>query len=107
MPMTMRTSGIRDVENVLGIHHDSVMAIIKFAAAMIVEKPPSTPKHKQTVRTAELDEFWSFVGSKANRYWTWYAWDAQENCILVHQNGRRTDASCRKLCDKPFAKYDI
>ena len=103
--MTMRNSGIRDIENVLGIHRDSVMAVTKAEADKIPEKPLPTKKPK--VATAELDEFWSFVGSKANQRWTWYAWDAQEKCILAYQNGRRTDASCKKLCDTLFTHYDI
>ncbi len=105
VPMTMRNSGIRDIENVLEIHRDSVMAMIKAEADKIPTKP--LPAKKETVATAELDEFWSFVGSKANQRWTWYAWDAHEKRILAHQNGRRTNASCKKLCDELFARYDI
>ena len=105
VPMTMRNSGIRDIENVLDIHRDSVMAIIKAEADTIPTEP--LPAKKEKVATAELDEFWSFVGSKANQRWTWYAWDAQEKRILAYQNGRRTNASCQKLCDELFARYDI
>lgn len=83
----------------------SVMAVIKAEADKIPVKP--LPAKKQKVATAELDEFWSFVGSKANQRWTWYAWDAHEKCILAYQNGRRTDASCKKLCDELFVHYDI
>jgi IS1 family transposase len=101
----MRNSGIRDIENVLGIHRDSVMSVIKAEADKIPVRP--LPAKKQKVATAELDEFWSFVGSKATQRWTWYAWDRQKKRILTYQNGRRTDASCKKLCDKLFARYDI
>jgi IS1 family transposase/transposase-like protein len=105
VPMTMRNSGIRDIEDVLGIHRDSVMAAIKTEADKIPQKP--TPITKPRIKTAELDEFWSFVGSKAHQRWTWYAWDAEEKCILAHHNGRRTDASCKSLCQELFRKYDI
>jgi insertion element IS1 protein InsB len=103
--MTMRNTGIRDIENVLGIHRHSVMSVIKAAADKIPLTP--LPTKKQKVATAELDEFWSFVGSKATQRWTWYVWDAQKKRILAYQNGRRTDASCKKLCDELFAHYDI
>jgi hypothetical protein len=33
-------------------------------------------------------------------------WDVHEKRILAHQNGRRTNASCKKLCDELFAHYD-
>ncbi len=59
VPMAMRNSGIRDIENVLGIHRDSVMAVIKAEADKIPVEP--LPTKKQKVATAELDEFWSFA----------------------------------------------
>ncbi len=71
----MRNSGIRDIQAVLGIHRDSVMVRIKAEADNIPVKP--LRKQKLKVATVELDEFWSFVGSKANQRWTWYAWDAR------------------------------
>jgi IS1 family transposase/transposase-like protein len=103
--MTMRNSGIRDIETVLGIHRDSVIAHIKSEAAKIPEQPP--PQRKRKVATAELDDFWSFVRSKANQRWTWYAWDAKRKCIPAHHNGRRTNASCKKLCDELSLRYEI
>lgn len=105
VPMTMRNSGIRDIETVLGIHRDSVMATIKAEAAKIPEQAP--PQRKPKVRVAEPDEFWSFVRSKDHQRWTWYAWDAKRKCILAHHNGRRTNASCKTLCEKLSKRYDI
>lgn len=54
------------------------------------------------IRT-EADEFWSYVGKKANQRWTWYALDRETGVILAHQNGRRTDEMCEHL----IAKLDI
>ena len=42
--------------------------------------------------TAEMDEFWSFVGNKHNQRWTWYAMDKNSGIILAWHNGGRTDA---------------
>jgi insertion element IS1 protein InsB len=47
--------------------------------------------------TAEMDEFWSFVGKKSNRRWTWYAIDKASGIILAWHNGGRTDDDFRKL----------
>ena len=33
--------------------------------------------------TAEADEFWSYVGSKDNQRWTWYAMDKSSGIILA------------------------
>ncbi|MDR2026993.1 MAG: hypothetical protein LBQ01_05450, partial [Prevotellaceae bacterium] len=41
--------------------------------------------------TAEMDEFWSFVGNKSNQRWTWYAIDKNSGIILAWYNGKRTD----------------
>ena len=41
--------------------------------------------------SGEMDEFWSFVRSKSNQRWTWYAIERQSACILAWHNGKRTD----------------
>ena len=53
--MTMCNSGIRDIEDVLDIHRDSVMAALKRAADAI---PTAEVSNVRVVGTAELDEFW-------------------------------------------------
>jgi insertion element IS1 protein InsB len=52
--------------------------------------------------TAEMDEFWSFVGNKRNQRWTWYAMDKHSGIILAWHNGGRTDADFLKLCSYLF-----
>ena len=49
--------------------------------------------------TAEIDEFWSFVGKKSNQRWTWYAMDKVSGIILAWHNGNRTDADFWKLLE--------
>ena len=41
---------------------------------------------------AELDEQWSFVGSKSNQRWIWYAVEHSTNTILAYVFGRRKDS---------------
>ena len=59
--------------------------------------------------TAEIDEFWSYVGNKSNQRWTWYAMDKNSGIILAWVNGRRTDDSLEKLLnllkDTPIYRY--
>ena len=45
----------------------------------------------------ELDEQWSFVGSKAAQHWLWYAFDTVHKRVLAYTFGSRTDATCQKL----------
>lgn len=49
--------------------------------------------------TAEMDEFWSFVESKSNQRWTWYAMEKQTGIIIAWHNGKRTDNDLKILLD--------
>jgi len=54
----------------------------------------------------EGDEFWSYVNSKKNQRWTWYAIERKSGIILAYQQGKRTDESCKKLMEK-LENFDI
>lgn len=47
--------------------------------------------------TTEWDEFWSYVGSKANQRWTWYLIERHSGIIIAWENGRRKDRILKKL----------
>jgi insertion element IS1 protein InsB len=59
------------------------------------ESPPAVVLHK--VKEAELDEMWSFVGSKQHPRWLWEALDHQTGRIVAYTFGRRTDRALVKL----------
>jgi len=46
---------------------------------------------------AEMDEQWSFVGSKSNQRWIWYAVDHSTNTLLAYVFGKRKDEVFKKL----------
>jgi IS1 family transposase len=46
---------------------------------------------------AEVDEQWSFVGSKSNQRWLWYAVDPATNTVLAYVFGKRTDTVFQDL----------
>ena len=46
---------------------------------------------------AEIDEQWSFVGSKSNHRWLWYAIDHVTGTILAYVFGKRRDKVFKKL----------
>ena len=52
------------------------------------------------IENLEMDEFWSFVGKKADQRWTWYGFDRERKQVVASVNGRRTDANCRALYEK-------
>ena len=45
----------------------------------------------------ELDEQWSFVGSKARQHWLWYAYNTKTGGVLAYTFGPRTDETCREV----------
>ena len=49
------------------------------------------------VEEAELDEMWSFVGSKQHPRWLWGALDHQTGRILAYVFGRREDQALLQL----------
>lgn len=49
------------------------------------------------VDEAEVDEMWSFVGSKAQQRWLWHAIDRATGKVLAYVLGPREDESFRKL----------
>lgn len=58
----------------------------------------------QKVESVELDEMWSFVGSKENQRWLWHAIDHATGEILAYVFGRRRDTVFLKLKEllEPF-----
>src|SRR5689334_14866762 len=66
LKMTLNGSGIRDISRVLSISTNTVLKLIRQAAEKVALLRPPT-----RAQTVELDEFWSFVGSKQNQRWTW------------------------------------
>lgn len=49
------------------------------------------------VLICELDEQWSFVGSKAQQHWLWYAYNTKTGGVLACTFGPRTGETCREL----------
>jgi insertion element IS1 protein InsB len=56
-----------------------------------------------------MDEFWSFVQTKDNQRWTWYALEKQTGIIISWHNGKRTKEDLKILLDQmshlPIKKY--
>jgi hypothetical protein len=59
-------------------------------------------QHIEFIEEAECDEMWSFVGSKAQQRWLWYAIDHATGKILAYVLGPRKDEAFIKL--KAFLK---
>ena len=54
-------------------------------------------KQNDTVVVVEADEQWSYVGSKKNPRWLFYALDTLSGKVLVYAFGRRNTATLDEL----------
>jgi transposase-like protein len=66
VPMTMNSSGIRDIARVLSISTQTVMKTIRASAAAVRE-----PRVPPRIKDLEIDEFRSFVKDKSRQCWCW------------------------------------
>ena len=59
--------------------------------------PPHVDVILRQVEKAELDEMWSFVGSKSQQRWLWHAIDHYTGQILAYVFGPREDETFLQL----------
>jgi IS1 family transposase len=82
--------------------------VARFAAApdhLYVQRTADTHKVILHRLEAEVDELWSFVGTKANRQWVWIAMDANTRQILAFHVGDRSCQSAEALWGKIPREY--
>jgi IS1 family transposase/transposase-like protein len=80
----------------------------RFQAApehLYVEPPVGTQVVILQRLKAEMDELWSFVGTKENRQWVWIAMDATTRQVIAFHVGDRSGQSAQALWEKIPAVY--
>jgi len=103
--LTLNSSGVRDISRILGISSNTVISELKktiHTNPYLIDNTEAEKLQKLEViidYQVEADEFWSFVGSKDNQRWTWYAMDKDSGIIVAWHNGKRTDADFLELLD--------
>ena len=70
--------------------------------ALLGQLDPSTltvelREHSEAVEEAECDEMWSFVGSKEQQRWLWYAIDHATGKLLAYVFGDRKEEAFVRL----------
>ena len=81
---------IRGIRRTFGV---SLYAIYKILKNL---KYAHRPKQKQYY-TLEVDEFWTFVGSKKQKVWLIYAYHRETGEIVAYAWGKRNTDTARKL----------
>jgi insertion element IS1 protein InsB len=104
--MTLNGSGVRDIVRVLRVSSATVIDVLKKkepAVKQVNERvlhtldPPHVDVILRQVEAAEMDEMWSFVGSKSQQRWLWHAIDHHTGQILAYVFGTREDKTFLKL----------
>jgi IS1 family transposase len=98
--MSLNASGVRDTARVLRISTDTVLSELKKKEAALesvntallrILHPDEVTVAIERAGEAEMDEMWSFVGSKKDQRWLWHAIDHATGAVLAYVFGRRKD----------------
>ncbi|RTD79036.1 MULTISPECIES: IS1-like element IS1N family transposase [Klebsiella pneumoniae complex] len=93
--MAFNGAGVRDTARTLKI---GINTVIRTLGKLTPKRITSSPvAHADVALICELDEQWSFVGSKARQHWLWYAYNTKTGGVLAYTFGPRTDETCREL----------
>ncbi|EAA4627452.1 TPA: IS1 family transposase [Escherichia coli] len=92
--MAFNGAGVRDTARTLKIGINTVIRTFKKLAPKRITSSPVA--HADVALICELDEQWSYVGSKARQHF-WYAYNTKTGSVLAYTFGPRTDQTCREL----------
>src|SRR4029453_14520993 len=104
--MTLNGSGVRDIVRVLRVSSATVIDVLKKKKPAITQvnerllkslDPAQLDISIRQVEDAEMDEMWSFVGSKRQQRWLWHAIDHYTGSVLAYVCGPREDETFLKL----------
>ena len=104
--MTLNGSGVRDIVRVLRVSSATVINVLKKKEPAVKQvnarllhtlDPPPVNVILRQVEQAEMDEMWSFVGSKSQQRWLWHAIDHHTGQILAYVFGTREDETFLQL----------
>lgn len=85
--MAHNGAGVRDTARTLKVGINTVIRTLKKLSPKRITSSPVA--HADVALICELDEQWSFVGSKARQHWLWYAYNTKTGgacwpTLLVH-----------------------
>ena len=97
--MLVRNCGIRDIAVILAI---SIKSVLKILCSSTYDMRPKKPHYENL----EVDEFWTYVGSKSKKVWLIYAYCRQSGEIVFWTWGKRNIKTVNKL-KKRLKAFDI
>ncbi|NAS31787.1 IS1 family transposase [Flavobacteriaceae bacterium R38] len=87
--------GIRSISRIIGISTKTVLSRMLKISSQI-----KTPYFNKPGCKFEIDEIWSFIGSKKNVTWITYAIEKQTKFVIDFFVGRKTSKNIKPLIDK-------
>jgi len=91
-----RNSGIRDIEELLGVSRKCILDNLCRQGNKIHIQPAC-----QHYKTVQIDEVWSYVKKKKKgKYWLLYAYSPETDEILAYSCGSRSAKTVRELLKK-------
>ena len=90
LKMLVRNCGIRDISEITGCSRYKVQKVLKTSQHHVLPE-------KNHYDTLEIDEIWTFVGSKKNKVWLIYAYDRGSGEIVTYAWGKRDITTVREL----------
>jgi len=90
-----RNSGIRDIEELLGVSRKCILDNLCRQGNAIQIQPAN--KHYTSV---QIDEVWSYVKKKKGKYWLLYAYSSEADEILAYSCGTRSAKTVKELLKK-------
>lgn len=97
MLMLVRGVGIRDIAEIERVSVNKVLSIL------VDSKCEITPKQSHYDQL-EVDEFWTYVGTKRNRVWLIYAYHRATGEIVAYVWGKRNRKTANELRDKLLSR---
>ena len=88
--MPVRNCGIRDISEITGCSRYKMQKVLKTSQHHVLPK-------KNHYDVLEIDEIWTFVGSKKNKVWLIYAYDRTSGEIVAYVWGKRDITTVREL----------
>lgn len=87
--------GIRSISRILNVSNKTVLSIM-----LKISKQIKIPYFNKFGCKFEVDEMWSFIGSKKNITWITYALERETKNIIDFYVGRKSKETIRPLIDK-------
>lgn len=91
--MLVRGLGIRDICEIENVSIKKVLSVLVNSNRVI------TPK-KSYYEQLEVDEFWTYIGNKQQKYWLIYAYDRETKEIVGYVWGKRDMKTAKRLREK-------